>query len=55
MRLVPGGPFDAEKKIPDEIKRNIEARYRLDDPPVMQYFEQLWDTICVWTSVRVIG
>jgi ABC-type dipeptide/oligopeptide/nickel transport system permease component len=41
MQLIPGGPFDAEKKIPDEIKRNIEARYGLDEPPIVQYFTQL--------------
>ena len=45
MRVVPGGPFDAEKKIPDEIKRNIEARYRLDQPWHVQYVEQLWHTV----------
>jgi oligopeptide transport system permease protein len=42
MRLTPGGPFDNEKRIPEEIKRNIEARYRLDQPLYRQYFENLW-------------
>jgi oligopeptide transport system permease protein len=42
MRVVPGGPFDAEKKVPDEIKRNIEARYRLDQPWHVQYASDLW-------------
>jgi ABC-type dipeptide/oligopeptide/nickel transport system permease component len=42
MQLTPGGPFDSEKNIPAEIKRNIEARYGLDEPPVAQYFKQLW-------------
>jgi oligopeptide transport system permease protein len=41
MQLIPGGPFDSEKKIPDEIKRNIEARYGLDEPLIVQYFRQL--------------
>ncbi len=41
MRAVPGGPFDAEKKIPEEIKRNIEARYKLDQPLLVQYFDSL--------------
>src|SRR5688500_17866015 len=45
MRVVPGGPFDAEKKVPDEIKRNIEARYRLDQPWHVQYAEQLWRAV----------
>ena len=45
MRVVPGGPFDAEKKVPPEIKRNIEARFRLDQPLWRQYGEQLWDAV----------
>jgi ABC-type dipeptide/oligopeptide/nickel transport system permease component len=42
MRLTPGGPFDSEKRLPDEIKRNIEARYRLHLPWYQQYAENLW-------------
>ena len=41
MRAVPGGPFDAEKKVPDEIKRNIEARYNLDKSLPEQYWADL--------------
>lgn len=41
MRAVPGGPFDAEKNIPQEIKRNIEARYKLDQPLHVQYWDNL--------------
>jgi oligopeptide transport system permease protein len=41
MRLTPGGPFDSEKRIPEEIKRNIEARYRLDRPWYLQYAHDL--------------
>jgi oligopeptide transport system permease protein len=37
MRSVPGGPFDSEKNVPEEIKRNLEARYRLDQPLHVQY------------------
>jgi oligopeptide transport system permease protein len=32
VRFVPGGPFTAEKAIPPEILRNIEAHYGLDQP-----------------------
>jgi len=42
MRLVPGGPFDEERNVPAEIKHNIEARYRLDQPMYVQYGEHLW-------------
>ncbi|NIQ01746.1 MAG: ABC transporter permease, partial [Nitrospinaceae bacterium] len=37
MHLVPGGPFDAEKKLPPEIIANIEAKYHLDKPLWTQY------------------
>ncbi|MCH8312926.1 MAG: ABC transporter permease [Nitrospinae bacterium] len=38
MHLVPGGPFDTEKKLPPEIIANIEAKYHLNEPLVTQYF-----------------
>ena len=41
MRAVPGGPFDDEKKLPPDIKKNIEARYHLDDPLPKQYLDHL--------------
>jgi oligopeptide transport system permease protein len=34
---VPGGPFDRERVVPPEIKRNLERRYNLDKPPLVQY------------------
>ncbi|TAK03083.1 MAG: ABC transporter permease [Candidatus Manganitrophaceae bacterium] len=37
MHLVPGGPFDREKKLPPEIKANVEAKYHLDQPIHRQY------------------
>jgi oligopeptide transport system permease protein len=37
MRLAPGGPFDAQRNLPPEIKRNIEAAYDLDKPVWQQY------------------
>jgi oligopeptide transport system permease protein len=38
MHVVPGGPFDAEKKFPPEIEKNIKAKYHLDQPIATQYF-----------------
>lgn len=32
MRAAPGGPFDAEKPVPPEVKRNLELQYRLREP-----------------------
>lgn len=37
MHIVPGGPFDKEKKLPPEIKANVEAKYHLDQPLSRQY------------------
>ncbi len=37
MHLVPGGPFDREKKLPPEIMANIEAKYHLDKTLGTQY------------------
>lgn len=31
-RMAPGGPFDSEKPIPEEIKERIEAHYGLNEP-----------------------
>jgi oligopeptide transport system permease protein len=39
LRLAPGGPFDDEKPIPQEIKEQIEAHYGLDLPLYQQYFQ----------------
>ena len=37
VRIVPGGPFDAEKNLPPEIVANIKAKYHLDKPVAEQY------------------
>ena len=41
VRFVPGGPFTAEKAIPPEILKNIEAHYGLDQPLWRQYLNYL--------------
>ena len=41
VRFVPGGPFTAEKAIPPEILKNIEAHYGLDQPLGRQYLNYL--------------
>jgi oligopeptide transport system permease protein len=38
LRVLPGGPFDTEKKLPPQILINIEQKYRLSDPVWKQYF-----------------
>ncbi len=43
VRAAPGGPFDAEKVVLPEVKRALEAQYRLDLPLHEQYFAYLAD------------
>jgi oligopeptide transport system permease protein len=41
LRFLPGGPFDRDKALPPEIRRNVEARYALDRPLAEQYARYL--------------
>lgn len=41
MHAIPGGPFTGEKNLPPAVLKNIEARYRLDDPLWQQYLDYL--------------
>lgn len=45
LRLVPGGPFTAEKNIPPEIQRNLERHYGLDRPLPVQFGAYLRDIV----------
>lgn len=39
MHAIPGGPFTSEKALPEAVMKNIEARYRLNDPLSKQYVD----------------
>lgn len=41
IRATPGGPFDSERKLSEEIQRNLEAAYHLDEPLINQYFRYI--------------
>lgn len=41
LRLVPGGPFDRERRLPPEVLANIAAKYHLNEPLLSQYFRYL--------------
>jgi len=45
LRLLPGGPFDSEKRLPPQIKENIEKKYKLDQPLLKQYLFYIKDTL----------
>ncbi len=38
LRAVPGNPFEGEKKLPEAVLKNLEARYHLSGP----VYEQWW-------------
>jgi len=42
MHAIPGGPFDAEKALPQAIIDNLNAKYHLDDPLWKQYLDYMW-------------
>lgn len=41
VRLAPGGPFDADRRVPEETLRQLEAAYNLDAPLYRQYLDYL--------------
>jgi oligopeptide transport system permease protein len=45
VRVAPGGPFATERAMPEVIKRNIEAKYHLDEPLIKQYGRYLFDVM----------
>lgn len=45
VRLMPGGPFDRERKLPEHIERQLLAKYKLDGPLLDQYFNYLKDVL----------
>jgi oligopeptide transport system permease protein len=45
MHSIPGGPFDAEKALPQVIIDNLNAKYHLDDPLWKQYVDYMWGFI----------
>lgn len=45
VRVAPGGPFDGERALPEVVKRNIEAKYHMNDPLVVQYGRYMFDVM----------
>lgn len=41
LRLAPGGPFDQDRPIPEEIKASLDAHYGLNLPLTEQYFNYM--------------
>jgi oligopeptide transport system permease protein len=45
IRIAPGGPFDAERRPPEQVLKNIEAKFSLDQPLHVQYLRYLGDIL----------
>lgn len=45
MRVAPGGPFDMDRALPEQVRHNIEARYHLSEPLPRQYLRYLGDVV----------
>ncbi len=45
IRIAPGGPFDAERNLPQQILENIEKKYHLDEPLLVQYGRYMLDIL----------
>jgi oligopeptide transport system permease protein len=43
MRMMPGGPFDKERKLPAAIEKNLLAKYKLDGTLWQQYSDYILD------------
>jgi oligopeptide transport system permease protein len=41
MHLVPGGPWDGQKKLPDQARLNLERKYGLDKPVYEQFADYI--------------
>ncbi len=37
LRAAPGSPFDADRNFPEEIRKNVERKFKLDQPWYVQY------------------
>ena len=45
VHSAPGGPFSADKAVPEEVLRALEAQYNLDQPLWQQYLSYLDDVV----------
>ena len=41
VRLAPGGPFDAEKAVSEQVMKNLNEVYNLNAPLSEQYFDYM--------------
>ena len=52
MYAAPGGPFDTERALPPEVMANLERKYGLDQPLVVQIWRYVVSIVTEFDSVR---
>ena len=58
MKLIPGGPFDSDKNVPPEVLRALQEKFRLDLPPLLQYYHYMKGILLNWDwgpSMKFLG
>ena len=45
VKAAPGGPFDMERSLPEEVEANLRAAYNLDDPLPKQLIKYIGDVL----------
>ena len=55
MYAAPGGPFDTERALPPEVMANLERKYGLDQPLVVQIWRYLVSIVTEFDSVPRSG
>lgn len=45
IRFAPGGPFDSERRLPEEVLKKLNEYYHLNDPLWKQYTDYLWNLV----------
>ena len=45
VKAAPGGPFDMERSLPEEVEANLRAAYNLDDPLPKQLLKYIGDIL----------
>ena len=45
VKAAPGGPFDFERSLPEEVEANLRAAYNLDDPVYLQLVKYIGDLL----------
>jgi oligopeptide transport system permease protein len=48
MRIMPGGPFDKERKLPPAIEKNLLEKYKLNGTLWQQYSDYISDVFLHW-------